>query len=162
MKTIFTYLFLLQTVSCLSQDKLDYHVNQFQFNKLASDFLNQSMGKSDSLFVVLIRNNLKEKVVHFIFKSYDKYPHWLADYVSKTNRNLNIEGISVPILTDIDYMLAYNEEYTRLPKDGIVLHRGYTFLDGTTLGRTNRLVITLKNRQGLFGEVIPSESFTEY
>lgn len=159
-RLLITFGIALIVLSCSAQKEQVFNIDQKKFNSQAEDFLKECEANNKKV-VVLFEENEYNQLYYFTFKSYDEYPDWLMDYLKNSNKYLRVDAFKVPLLTSLDYTLYYNKEVSNLPKKGVVVSRGYTYLDGSILGKSNRFIIVLKNDHGRFGKIVPKEDLLE-
>lgn len=143
---------ILAPIFCNAQKEQVFTVDQKEFNRQASGYLEELYGKGDSA-VVLFDNGCCNGLFYFIFKSYSNSPSWVGDYFKGSNSFLQVGDFKVPLLTQLDYSLYYNQ--------GLSESLGYYHLDGTTLGSSNRFILVVENKKGKFGRVVPKEELLE-
>ncbi|MEQ9262041.1 MAG: hypothetical protein RLP14_02655 [Owenweeksia sp.] len=161
MKLMVTLSLAFLVLSCSAQKEQIFRIDQKAFNDQAKEYLDSGMSKGLKT-VVLLKEDSYNKFYYFIFKSYTKdYPAWLNDYLQDSNKYLEIGDFKIPLFTSLDYALLYNKEISNLPKKGVVQVRGYTYLDGTILGSSDRFIIVLENDQGRFGKIVPKDDLLE-
>lgn len=143
---------ILAPIFCSAQKEQVFTVDQKEFNRQASEHLAECYGRGDSA-VVLFDNGCCNGLYYFIFISYSDSPSWLEDYFKSSNSFLQVGDYRVPLLTQLDYSLYYNQ--------GLSDSLGYYHLDGTTLGSSNRFILVMENKKGKFGRVVPKEDLLE-
>ena len=140
------FLFVGLSKNANSQEtKQVFNFEHKEFNKLALEYLD-SLDGFDST-IVLFKSGCNG-LFYFLFKGYNSYPDHLRSYLDSNNKRLLVKNHSIPLITDSDYNLYFNQGF---------INNFFGYLDGTVLGKSNRFIIVMENDRGTFGRIVPKE-----
>ncbi len=134
------------------QKKQIFSFEHKEFNNATLEYLKTNNNNGEKT-IVMFRNSCYDGPYYFIFKKFKEYPKHLKKYLDENNKFLKVSDYSIPLITDADYELYSNQGFV----DGI---SGYA--DGSTWGRSNRLMIVMENDRGKFGRIIPKEELLDH